>query len=646
METLSILISKSIALTVIHSLWQGAVIVILTAILIFFLAKKSPKLKYNVYCMALIVFCVSTLFTFLKIHQQVSIINKVENFVSISSPNANINPLILATTTASNSVSLLDGIKNYILRHLQFITILWLMGLMLSFIYLVRSLNQVDRLKRNVNFLSNNYWQNQLNIMASSLGIRKSIQLVESKLTLSPIVIGHLKPIILFPIGFINNLSTEEVEAILFHELAHIKRNDYLINILITFAQSLFYYHPAIWWLNAQIKKERENCCDDIAVELCGNKLTYAKSLVTVQTLMANSQQLAMGISGQGFKSNLGKRISRLLSPKVTTNTSTEKYIGLSLVVALLISAGVMAQIKKFTINQKNSQVETQQNNATLTPPEDSITKLKKTNSGNFDFTETETGKRIKFVLENGTISKLSVDGKLVSSSEYKNYEPKIISLLVAHNKMMDKMETNMSKAEEDMKLAELEMAKNEAQMRESEKQMRLSELEMLENEKKLKVSEEALRLNELNMLESEKQMKKQEKLMQLHELDMKQHEKQMQLHELDMKRQEKLMKEQEIAMKKQEVEMKKWEKETNQILAAWDILLTKEKLWTKNSKHFKITHQAASIEGKAIPSAIHQQLLLIYKNINGNDFETNRFIELTGEQINKPKQMEFGKIN
>lgn len=649
METLSIIISKSIALTVIHSLWQGAAIAALTAIFILFLAKKTAKLKYNVYCIALLLFCMSTLFTFFKIHQQVSLAHKVETFVSISSPNTSINPLVLATTT-SNTTSFLDSIKNFALQHLSFIAILWLIGLCISFIYLLRGLNQVKVLKCSANTLTDYHWQNRMSIMASRLGIRKSIQLVESKLTLSPIIIGHLKPIVLFPIGFINNLSIEEIEAILYHELAHIKRNDYLINILITFAQSLFYYHPAIWWLNTQIKKERENCCDDIAVELSGDKLTYVQSLVTAQSLIANSQSLAMGIKGQGFKSNLGKRITRLLSPNLTTITATEKYIGLSIIGALLISAGVVAQINKSAFEQKYTQVNVNQNNLAL--PSDSSILLKEVINGHFDYTETKTKNRIKFVLENGLITKLSVNEKLIPLNAYQNYEPKINSFLKDYYKMNKDLEESFTKLGESMKLKELQMIqaeedmrKTEALMKESEKQMRLSELDMLENEKKLKVNEESMRLSELNMLETEKQMKKQEKLMQLHELDMKQHEKQMQLQELDMKRQEKLMKEQEIAMKKQEAQMKVFEKENNQIFTEFDALLTKENLWLNGSKQFKITNQYASIDGKVLPSNIHQQLLSIYKKIKGIDLGKNSFIEVTGDKINKANQMEFKEI-
>ncbi len=618
METLSTIISKSIALTVIHSLWQGAAIAGVTAILIFLVAKKSAKLKYTIYCTALVVFLISTVFTFHKLQQQLRSSAKTESFVTINKPTTQINPFLLNTKDEPLQLSSFATLKAYMLKHLGTIALLWFIGLSISFIRLLRSINQVKVLKRNLNFLPTNYWQDKLNTMASQIGVAKAIQLVESKFTLSPIVIGHLKPIILFPIGFINRLSVEEVEAILAHELAHIKRNDYLLNILITVTQSLFYYHPAIWWLNAQIKKERENCCDDMAVELCGDKLAYAKSLVNAQTFLANSQVLAMGVNGQGFKSNLGQRIARLLSPKSNTSTTTEKYIGLSFIGALLISVGVMAQISKSNIQQKKYQANEHPNK--VTPPEDSTAKQNKDYNGSFDYTETQTGDRIKYEVVNGTITKLSVNGKLLSSSEYKNYEPKINALINNHQKM--------TKSMEQMRLAEIDMAKSEALMRESEKQMRLSELSMLESEKQMRVNEEKMRLSELDMIETEKQMNKQEKLMQLQELE--------------MKRQEKLMQQQEVEMKKQEVRMKKFKNETNNVLAAWELVLIKEKLWTSTSNRFKITNQSAFINGKIIPKEIHLQLLDIYKAKTGSALKDGYAFDLTGSQVNKPDRLNF----
>ena len=128
--------------------------------------------------------------------------------------------------------------------------------------------------------------------------LRRKVLLLESALVKVPMVIGYFKPMILMPLGAVNNLSAQEVEAILAHELAHVWRNDYLLNILFSFIEVLFYYHPAVWFISANIRSERENCADDLAIQLCGNSLTYAKALVSLQKLNPAVPAFAMPFFG------------------------------------------------------------------------------------------------------------------------------------------------------------------------------------------------------------------------------------------------------------------------------------------------------------------------------------------------------------
>ena len=94
----------------------------------------------------------------------------------------------------------------------------------------------------------------------------------------TPMTIGHLKPIIFFPVGLLAGIPVDQVEAIIAHELAHIMRRDYLINILQNFVDIFFFYHPGVHWISARIRAEMENCCDDIAVEVVGDSIKFAKA--------------------------------------------------------------------------------------------------------------------------------------------------------------------------------------------------------------------------------------------------------------------------------------------------------------------------------------------------------------------------------
>ena len=95
----------------------------------------------------------------------------------------------------------------------------------------------------------------------------------------------------LLPASALAGLSPQQLEAILAHELAHIRRHDYLVNLLQTLVETLLFYHPAVWWLSRRIRIERENCCDDLAVSLCGDPVAYAKALADLEELRADSSR-------------------------------------------------------------------------------------------------------------------------------------------------------------------------------------------------------------------------------------------------------------------------------------------------------------------------------------------------------------------
>jgi len=105
------------------------------------------------------------------------------------------------------------------------------------------------------------------------------VRLLISALVQVPTVIGWLRPVVLVPVGALSGLPAEYLEALLLHELAHVRRHDYLVNILQSVAEALLFYHPAVWWVSGHIRAERELCCDDVAVAVSGDALTYARAL-------------------------------------------------------------------------------------------------------------------------------------------------------------------------------------------------------------------------------------------------------------------------------------------------------------------------------------------------------------------------------
>jgi GWxTD domain-containing protein len=136
------------------------------------------------------------------------------------------------------------------------------------------------------------------------------VRLLESGLAEVPSVIGHFRPLILMPIGVLAGLLPTQIESILLHELAHIQRHDYLINTLQRYVEGLLFYHPAVWWISAVIRTEREHCCDDLAVSISGDPHEYAIALAALE--QNHFPTAALAATG----GNLVKRIHRLLYPK------------------------------------------------------------------------------------------------------------------------------------------------------------------------------------------------------------------------------------------------------------------------------------------------------------------------------------------
>jgi len=163
----------------------------------------------------------------------------------------------------------------------------------------------------------------------------------ESSRIHTPMTIGHLKPIIFFPLGLLSSIPTDQVEAILAHELAHILRRDYLINILQNFVDIFFFYHPGIRWLSARIRAERENCCDDVAVGVVGDSIKFAHALANIQVWSTKQPALAMSASGR--KDKLFHRIRRVTKMKKKETRSSEGLVGACVLGLFLVIAGIAA---------------------------------------------------------------------------------------------------------------------------------------------------------------------------------------------------------------------------------------------------------------------------------------------------------------
>jgi len=203
---------------------------------------------------------------------------------------------------------------------------IWSFGVVLLSLRLVAGGIAVRTLRRSA-CRADDRWRERVAHLARRMGIHRRVELVTSIRSESPGVIGWLRPLILLPPATLMGLTTTQLDAVLAHELAHIRRHDYAVNIVQMIAETLLFYHPAVWWVSKRLRIERELCCDDEAVRLCGDRAAYARALVTMARLQHPT--LAIGVTG----GSLRHRVHRLLG---ASGHDTRRPAALSLLVIVV----------------------------------------------------------------------------------------------------------------------------------------------------------------------------------------------------------------------------------------------------------------------------------------------------------------------
>jgi len=193
--------------------------------------------------------------------------------------------------------------------RLYWLAPLWIAGVLVCYASSLAAWLAAQRLRRRGVCTAPEFWQERLRAMAARLRVSRPVLLLESCLTEIPVTFGWLRPVILLPIGFLSGLPPEQVEAILLHELAHIRRFDYAVNLLASFVEGLLFYHPAVWWISRVVRAERENCCDDLVVSEHPDARAYAAALARLEQKRSLAREALLAANG----GNLMKRIRRLL---------------------------------------------------------------------------------------------------------------------------------------------------------------------------------------------------------------------------------------------------------------------------------------------------------------------------------------------
>jgi beta-lactamase regulating signal transducer with metallopeptidase domain len=241
------------------------------------------------------------------------------------------------TRDLASSLSLVEG---RIRPWLPEIVLVWLAGVVLAAFRPLWSWHTVRRLRtRGISPVSE-AMQGVLKRTATRLRVARAVEVLQSALVTAPVVVGYFRPVVLLPLCVVTGLPERQLELILAHELAHIRRHDYLVNVLQTLAETLFFYHPALWWLSRQIRIERENCCDDVAMGTVGSREEYGRALLAIEELRAAPTALSLGARG----GSLLARIRRIAgSEPAPSAVGAGSVLGVVLLSAALLGAATFA---------------------------------------------------------------------------------------------------------------------------------------------------------------------------------------------------------------------------------------------------------------------------------------------------------------
>lgn len=289
---------NSLGWMLLHSLWQHALIALFCVLTLAYYRLKSASTRYLVVQGGMLLALFTSITTFYK-YQNASteiVMHPVEIEKRITKVN---NPDIAE-------------LVEFINAHINNITPLWLLGMLIYGIKILFDYRNCQSLKNNNLTATPEKWQSIFLSLANQLGITLAIELRISLTAITPCVIGHLKPVVLLPMKLLLCMNQQQVEAILLHELAHIRRQDYLLGIIQTLIKTTFFFNPFLLWISSQIDKEREHACDDIAVTINQNPLLFANTLKELAEMNIN-QKIAMNIIN---KKLLLQRITRLFNTR------------------------------------------------------------------------------------------------------------------------------------------------------------------------------------------------------------------------------------------------------------------------------------------------------------------------------------------
>jgi len=360
------------ALALVHSLWQGLVVALLAVSVANLFGKNSSRIRYGVYVISLLAMVLSLCATYSLV--DVSSPAVVKKHVAETAPielgpsndvfegdlPETTRPSNLPSAESSSAMEAEEVPESTVPAKFQFsldwqdytpyLMSLYLLGVITMLGRLLLGLQGGQRLRKLSEPVEDSAILETLTRQAHALGLASIPAVAFCRQVMVPTVVGVFKPTILLPFSFVSGLSPQQVEMLVTHELAHIRRYDPFVNIVQRVIESVLFFHPAVWFISHRIRIERENCCDDVVLRMGGKASEYASSLVEIaqQTLRSASKQrlAAESVSATGQPSRLGNRIRRLMGHSIGQQVRLRHTWVITLAFAAVIGLGAVSYLE------------------------------------------------------------------------------------------------------------------------------------------------------------------------------------------------------------------------------------------------------------------------------------------------------------
>jgi bla regulator protein BlaR1 len=314
---------QAICWVLIHSLWQGVLLALVGGGVILCTKRSAAAVRYRLLCGLAGVFLCGMGATFVYEWTMAGGKGDVDGGVGVS----------------------MNWFGDWFSAHAVQVVAAWLIVTMFKSVRMAAGWGYMRRMRRE-GLAAPALWVERMDVLSRRLGIRRTVKLVESAVVRVPMVIGQLRPIVYIPLGLVNHLPASEMEAVLMHELAHIRRCDHLVNMVQQAAECLLFFNPGFLWISSLIQEERENCCDDIAIRHTRDRVEFVRALVRFKEHSLKGMALAF----PGNKRQLLHRVLRISRQENKTLSGRERLVllgGCLVLLCLLVARAGKADVQK-----------------------------------------------------------------------------------------------------------------------------------------------------------------------------------------------------------------------------------------------------------------------------------------------------------